>query len=170
MEINYEYWKKKYKDEWEAGMKREFYVRDLLREKFPKLSVEFTGYGAGKKIWVKLAPHEKGEPDITVSLNGKALCFVEVTGSYIVKKEPNDIWIRPDKFNRALRVRDKAQTWFYVVYTGRDFVLDVEAITPFKDNIRTRYPKGVPEDYIHIPWKKAHSPNKLFDWIGKQIT
>jgi len=164
------YWRVKYGErEWEEGMKRESYVRDLLRKKFPQLSVEFTGFGAGKEKWIKLAPHEKGEPDITVSLNDKVILFVEVTGSYIVQREPNDIWIRPDKFNRALRVRSEAETWFFVVYTERDFVLDIEAIMPFKDNVRVRYPKGVPERYIHVPWGNAYPKEKLFKRIAEEL-
>jgi len=168
LSINYDYWKKIYKTQWKAGTGRVNYVHDLLEKKFPKLSVEVTGYCAKEEVYVPPAPHERGEPDLTLFFRNKIIGYIEASGSDIEMKSDDEIWIRPDKFKHAQEIKEK--TWFYMVYKNGDFILDVETITPFKDNIRIRYPKGVPEDYIHIPSTKAQPRDKLFKWLREIIS
>jgi hypothetical protein len=63
-----------------------------------------------------------------------------------------------------------------MVYKNDIFVLDLEAIKPFKDRIITAYIKKdpktgmrVPEKYITIPCANAFSENIMFDWMRKQL-
>ena len=166
MEADPNYWKRIYKNDWVKGARREIYVRDLLRKLFPWLTVELTGYGAGRKNYVPLSSHEKGEPDITVSNQGELLCVIEVSGTDIELKPWDDIWVRPDKFEHAMK--STVKTWFYMIYANKQYVLDVEDILPFKTNIKTKYLKGpeFPENYILVPCSSAHPREKLLHWLS----
>lgn len=193
-----EHWRDIYESEFQAGRNRQEYVLEVFskwfpKEKFPNLKIKETGFGAETAERIELREHERGEPDKTVYYKGKVICYIEVSGSDI-EMRPNDyIWIRPDKFKHAKQVKE--ETWFYNVYTNGDFILDVNTITPFENDVRTRYPKRkclecgaifrptnkcpkcssfnitrIPEDYIHIPSQKAYPRNRLFEWIRNKLS
>lgn len=192
-----EYWRDIYEGEFQAGKDRQEYVLEVFskrfpKEKFPNLEIKETGFGAETAERIELREHERGEPDKTVCYKGKVICYIEVTGSDIKMRPDDYIWIRPDKFKHAKHTEEK--TWFYTVYKNGDFILDVPTITPFENDVRTRYPKRkcmdcgnifrsaykcpscgsrnivrIPERYIHIPSPKAYPRSELFEWIEKEI-
>lgn len=176
-EPNPEFWKEvSYKKLWEKHMKEVNKLEDKLISKFPELKgcIKF-GLGAKTKDWIKIPPDEKGEPDFTIFWNYKELCHIEVSGSdKVVMKPPENIWIRPDKFQNASNKKEKY--WFYMVYKNGVFILDLEVIKPFKDRIIVAYIKKdpktgrrVPERYIAIPCANAFPESAMFDWIEKKI-
>lgn len=197
-ELDEEYWRDIYEGEFQAGKNRQEYVLKVFskrfpEEKFPSLEIKETGFGAETAERIELREHERGEPDKTVYYKGKVICYIEVSGSDIEMRQNDYIWIRPDKFKHAKQAKEK--TWFYMVYKNGDFILDVDAITPFENDVRTRYPKckcincgsvfrrgyrcpscgssnitRIPERYIHVPSQKAYPRNKLFEWIRKEMS
>jgi len=170
-----EYWRDIYEGEFQAGRDRQEYVLEVFSKRFPKksfpdLKIKETGFGAKTAKRIKLREHERGEPDKTVYYKGKAVCYIEVSGSDIQMTPDKEIWIRPDKFDHA-KQKDE-EVWFYMVYKNGDFLLDREAIEPYQDQVKTVYLKGpdIPERYISIPSTKAHSRKTFFDWLEEQIT
>ena len=172
---NKEYWRNIYEGEFQAGRDRQEYVLNVLskrfpEKKFPDLEIKETGFGAETAKRIKLRKHERGEPDKTVYYKGEVICYMEVSGADIEMAPDKDIWIRPDKFDHAKQKEE--ETWFYMVYKSGDFLLNREVIEPYTDQVKTVYLKGpdIPERYISIPSIKAHSREKFFDWLEKQVT
>lgn len=148
-------------------------LNEKLEKEIPNLGIRF-GLGADTDKWLKFPPDEKGEPDFTIFYEYEKICYIEVSGSDKVKmKPPQDIWIRPDKYDHALS-KDE-ETWFYMVYPNEVFVLNRKTIEPYKDNITTAYIKKnkhgrpIPEKYIAIPCVKAYPEETLFEWIRERL-
>lgn len=95
IDVDKEYWKKRYKDKWEVGNKREKIFKDLF-EKWG-YTVKKFGFEALSNEYNPKSPNEKGKPDFFVEINKKEV-FFEVTGTDVLSVKPEaDIWLRPDK-------------------------------------------------------------------------
>jgi hypothetical protein len=174
-----EFWKKVgYSNEWAQHVEKVNKVESEIlqrfpKDKFPELEIEF-GFGAKTAEWIKGSPSQKGEPDIELSYNSEKVCDIEVSGSPKVNVPPNNIWIRPDKFNAA-KPKDY-ETWFYMEYRNNTWVLDRGIIAPYENNVvrpRIKYHpetgEKVEEKYIEIPYRDALPKNSMFDWIAERI-
>jgi hypothetical protein len=171
MEIDRDYWKKKYKTEWKPGTSRVKHVLEVLRKRFPKLTIEPTEYALKEEYIPPNEKHKKHEPNIIIKYKDIIICDVEVTGSNIEMTPPNDIFILKGKYLMA-RKRQKEEdvnTWFYTVYRNSEYVLDLDLIEKFADNAREFYFKGAPEWYIPIPCVEAYPKEKLFQWIESKL-
>jgi len=172
-----EFWKKiSYKKEWKKHMDEVNKLKKKIIDRFPELeSCIKLGLGADTDKWLKIPPDQKGDPDFEIYWNYKILCYIEVSGSDKMSMTPGkDIWIRPDKYRNAAGKIGKY--WFWMVYRNGVYVLDLESLHPFKDNVVTKYIKTdpktgakVPEEFIPVPSEKASSEDHIFDWIGTQI-
>lgn len=165
------YWKYRYGTEWKAGKSRVEHVLEVLRKRFPNLTIEPTKYAISEEYIPPDEKHKKHEPNIIVSSEGKIICDIEVTGSDISMMPPKLIWILQGKFQAAKKRKheEEIDTWFYTVYTDSEYVLDLNLVEKFKDNVWEEYPHGVPELMIHISCAEAYPREKLFKWIKKRI-
>lgn len=170
-----EFWKKlTYSKLWKRHWEKVDSLRDKLIKKFPRLenAMDF-GLGAITDKWLKIPPDEKGEPDIIVYHDYKLVCYIEVSGSDKVRM-PNVLWVRPDKLEHAQSKREL--TWFYMVYPNEIRVVTNHIVEKYKDNQTTAYIKkdqygrGVPEQYICIPYSDSLAEQEMFDWIEKQLS
>lgn len=172
MEIDRNYWKKKYKTEWKAGTSRVKHVLKVLKKKFPNLTIEPTEYAVSEEYIPPNEKHKKHEPNVIVKHEALIICDIEVTGSDIEMMPPNDIFILKGKYLAAqTRKREEGiDTWFYTVYRNSEYVLDLDLIKEFDANkAQELYLKGVPEWYIRIPCAKAHPKEKLFEWVEEKL-
>lgn len=171
MEIDRDYWKKKYKTEWKAGKSRVKHVLKVLKKSFPNLTIEPTEYALSEEYIPPNDKHKKHEPNIIVKCEDSIVCDIEVTGSDISMMPPKLIWILKGKFEVSQR-REREEdidTWFYTVYTDSEYVLDLNLVEKFKDEVWEEYPHGVPELMIHIPCVQAYAKEKLLKWIKKKL-
>jgi len=102
----------------------------------------------------------------------RIICNIEVTGSDIEMTPPNDIFILRGKYLTAQRrkAKEDVNTWFYTVYRGSEYVLDLSLIEKFDgDKAQEKYLKGVSEWYICIPCDEAYPKENLFKWIEEQL-
>ena len=172
MEIDRNYWKKRYKTEWKAGTGRVRHVLRVLKKRFPNLTIRATKYALSEEYIPPDKKHKKHEPDIFVKHKDSVICDIEVTGSDIEMTPPNDIFILKGKYLTAQRgKREKnIDTWFYTVYRNSEYVLDLNLIEKFDaDKAHEKYLKGVPEWYIQIPCTEAYPKETLFEWIEKRL-
>lgn len=172
VEIDRAYWKKKYKTEWKPGKSRVEHVLEVLKKRFPNLTIKPTEYALSEEYIPPNKKHEKHEPDIVVSHDDSVICDIEVTGSYIQMAPPKEIFILRGKYIKARKrkKKDDLDTWFYTVYRGSEYVLDLDLVERFDGNkARELYLKGVPEWYICIPCAEAYPRKTLFKWIEKTI-
>lgn len=172
MEIDPNYWKKKYKTEWKAGTSRVKHVLSVLRKRFPNLTIEPTEYAISEKYIPADKRHEKHEANIIVSSEDFIICDIEVTGSDIEMIPPNDIFILRGKYLTAQKRKREEDmgTWFYTVYRNSEYVLDLDLIERFDGNkAQELYLKGVPEWYILIPCAEACPKEKFFEWVEKKL-
>jgi len=172
MEIDPNYWKKKYKTEWKAGTSRVKHVLSVLRKRFPNLTIEPTEYAVSEKYIPPDEKHEKHEANIIVSSEDFIICDIEVTGSDIEMIPPNDIFILRGKYLVARQRKGKQDidTWFYTVYRNSEYVLDIGLIEKFDGSeAEELYLKGVPEWYVRIPCAEAYPKEKLCKWIKKNL-
>jgi hypothetical protein len=174
-----EFWKNlTYSTAWKPHVEKVNRLESKILKRFPKdkfseLGIKF-GFGAKSTEWLKVPPDQKGEPDVELFYNYKKICYIEVTGSPKVDVPPKPIWIRPDKFDVAKKAdRD---TWFYTEYRNNTWVLNRDAVEPYKDNIvrpliktDPNTGKKIPEKYIEIPYEKAFKEDVMLNWIEKQI-
>lgn len=154
-------WKTIYGPQWKAGAAREKYVYELIKKEFPELEIRL-GHGAGRTDKIPYdADHKRGAPDLFCYLNGEFLFQVEVTGTD--QKITDYIRIRPDKLEYALDARKNGKiTWFYIIYSHQDYVLETDFVEKYKDRIKERILYGRPESYIEIPCHKIHPGNTYF--------
>ena len=172
MEIDPNYWKKKYKTEWKAGTSRVKHVLKVLKKKFPKLTIEPTEYALSEEYIPPNKKHKKHEPNILVSREDFVICDIEVTGSDIEMMPPNDIFILRGKYlaGQERKRKEDVDTWFYTVYQNSEYVLDLELVEKFDGKkAKELYLKRVPEWYICIPCAEAYPKEKLFKWIEKKL-
>jgi len=172
MEIDREYWKKKYRTEWKAGTSRVKHVLDVLKKTFPNLIIEPTEYALREEYIPPEEEHERHEANITVKDGELLICDIEVTGSDIEMMPPNDIFILRGKYLTAKKRKreENLDTWFYTVYRDSEYVLDLDLIEKFDgDKAHEKYLKGVPEWYIQIPCTQAYPKEKLLRWIRKKL-
>jgi len=172
MEIDRNYWKKKYKTEWKPGTSRVRHALDVLKRRFPDLTIEPTEYALSEEYIPLNEKHKKHEPNIIVLCEDFIICDIEVTGSDIEMMPPNDIFILRGKYLEAQkRKREKdTDTWFYTVYRNSEYVLDLDLVEKFDaDKAHEKYLKGVPEWYIQIPCAQAYPKEKLFKWIKRKL-
>lgn len=162
-----EYWKPDYQPLWKSHMEKVNALKELLSDKFGAALTIDTGLGANTNEWLKMPPPEKAGPDLTLYHEYKVLCHVEVSGSEKAKVPPQDIWVRPDKYEVAKSKSEKY--WFWMVYPNATWVLDAEAIEPHKDNVITVAPYGKREKYIEIPFSAAYPVDALFEWISTEL-
>ena len=165
-------WKDVYEGTWERGADRVEYVESQLRARFPELTIE-RGYGATERGRIPETPHEKHEANLIVSHEDLTIGDVEVSGSDIKMKPPyGTIWILQGKYKRAIgrKRKDNIETWFFMVYIGNDYVLDIHLVKKFEDKVWTECPYDEPEQYIHIPCKEAYPKEKLFQWIKSKLS
>lgn len=171
MEIDPDYWKEKYKSEWKSGANRVRYVLEVLKERFPNLTIEPKDYALREDYIPSDERHEKHDPNIIVKHQDVIICDIEVTGSYIKMMPPGIIFIlRGKQIEAQERKREQEiDTWFYTVYLNSEYVLDLDLVEKFNgDKARVKYLKGVPERYIEIPCAQAYTREKLFEWIEQR--
>jgi hypothetical protein len=166
-EYDREYWKRDYHPLWKPHMEKVKALKERLKSEFGDAITIDTGLGANSNEWLKMPPAEKAGPDLTLYHEYKVLCRVEVSGSEKVNVPPQNIWIRPDKYEVAKNKSEKY--WFWMVYPNATWILDAEAIEPHKDNVITVAPYGKPEKYIEIPPSAAYPADALFEWISAEI-
>jgi len=172
MEIDRNYWKKKYRTEWKAGTSRVEHVLNVLKKEFPNLTIEPTEYALSSEYIPPDEKHERHEPDIMVLYEDSLICAIEVTGSDIEMIPPNDIFILKGKYIAAQKRKKekKIDTWFYTVYRNSEYVLDLNLIEKFNaGKAHRKYLKGVPEFYIQIPCQSAYPKERLFKWIRRKL-
>lgn len=172
VETDPEYWKKKYKTEWKAGKSRVEHVLEVLRKRFPELTIEPTEYALSEKYIPPDKMHKRHEPNVIVKDEDLVICDIEVTGSDIEMVPPNEIFILRGKCLQARKRKKKEdiETWFYTVYRDSEYVLDLDLVEKFDaSKARELYLKGVPEWYICIPCSEAYPTKKLFKWIKKSV-
>lgn len=174
MEIDRDYWKKKYKTEWKPGKSRVEHVLEVLKKRFPNLTIEPTEYALSEEYIPPDERHKKHEPNIIVSCEDFIICDIEVTGSDIEMAPPNDIFILRGKYLTAQKRKreEDIDTWFYTVYRNSEYVLDLDLIEKFDGSkAHVKYLKGpnVPEWYIQIPCAKAYPKEKLFKWVLSRL-
>lgn len=168
MEIDRNYWKKKYRTEWKAGKSRVKHVLEVLRKRFPNLKIEPTEYALRENYIPPDEEHKRHETNVIVSSEDAVICDIEVTGSNIEMIPPNEIFILRGKHLTAKKRKreEEIDTWFYTVYRDSEYVLDLDLIEKFDgDKARELRLKGVPELYICIPCAEAYPKEKLFEWI-----
>lgn len=166
------YWKDKYGTEWKAGKSRVEHVLEVLKKRFPNLTIEPTEYALSEEYIPPDQKHKKHEPNIIVSDKDFIVCDIEVTGSDIEMTPSKDIFILRGKFLMAQKRKrnEDIDTWFYTVYRNSEYVLDLDLIEKFDaDKAHEKYLKDVPEWYIQIPCDQAYPKEKLFKWIKKRI-
>lgn len=154
-------WKTIYGPQWKAGADREKHVRELISTEFPELEIRL-GHGAERTDKIPYDPdHKRGAPDLFCYLNGEFLFQVEVTGTD--RKITDYIRIRPDKLERALEARNNGRkTWFYIVYSHKEYVLETDLVEKYKNNIKERTPYKRPELYIEIPCHEILPGSKFY--------
>jgi len=104
--LDKEYWKKRYKDKWEEGNRREEIVKTLL-ESWGFEVVNF-GFEALSTQYNPDSPDEKGKPDFFIEYD-KNRIFFEVTGTSVGSVTPEaQIWLRPDKVEYVKKHEVKA--------------------------------------------------------------
>jgi len=172
MEVDRNYWKKIYGTGWKLGTSRVRHVLEVLKKRFPSLTIEPTEYALSEEYIPPNEKHEKHEPDIIVKQNEVIICDIEVTGSNIEMIPPNDIFILKGKYVAAQKRKKEEciDTWFYTVYQNSEYVLDLDLIRKFNaGKAKKKYLKGVPEWYIEIPCKEAYPKEKLFERIEEKL-
>lgn len=96
-----EFWKRKYKDLWPAGTKREKKFVDLFKS-WGLTPIPF-GFEALSTDYNPKSPKEKGKPDFYIEIDNEKK-YYEVTGSNVSSVRPQyDLWIRPDKVDYVLK-------------------------------------------------------------------
>jgi len=167
------YWKKKYATEWKAGTSRVKHVLEVLKKRFPNLTIEATEYALSEKYIPPEEEHERHEANIIVKRKEVIICDIEVTGSDIEMMPPNEIFILRGKYLTAQRrkTNEAVDTWFYTVYRDSEYVLDLSLVEKFDANkAQVKYLHGVPELYVCIPCAEAYPKEDLFKWIRKRLT
>lgn len=101
VEADVDYWKMRYKTQWQKSLKREDLVKSLIEEVLSS-NIVYCGLGAGSKIFISgnaaSRGYRKGEADLKiVDLD----IFVEVTGTDKEVMPSADLWLRPDKILAA---------------------------------------------------------------------
>jgi len=166
------YWKERYGSEWKSGSSRVRHVLNVLRKRFPNLTIEPTEYALEEGYIPPNEKHKKHEPDIIVSCEDLTICTIEVTGSNIEMMPPEDIFILRGKYLAAQKrkMEKVLDTWFYTVYRNSEYVLDLDLVERFDGNKAQCKPlKGAPEWYICIPCAEAYPREKLFKWIEEKM-
>lgn len=157
-----EYWKKRYKDTWEAGNQRENMVKKILESWGFK--VHTFGFEALSTEYNPESPDEKGKPDFYIEKNDERI-FFEVTGTSVKNVTSEDmIWLRPDKVEFVNKHRLRA----FCVH-----VLDYYRIVRFIDmanimNKKIIHPiiRGTRETYYEIDPNEWGSQEELKEILG----
>lgn len=175
MKIDRNYWKKEYKTEWKHGANRVKHALNILKNRFPNLTIEATKYALSEKYIPPDKIHKKHEPNILVKHKDNIIVDIEVTGSNIEMIPPNEIFILRGKYQTANRrkAKEDIETWFYTIYRDSEYVLDLDLVGKYNaDKAQVKYLKGpaVSEWYICIPCAEAYPKENLFKWIEEQIS
>lgn len=173
MESDRNYWKPKYATEWKAGVSRVKHALNVLKKKFPNLTIEVTEYALRDDYIPPDKKHKRHEANIILKHEDNIIVDIEVTGSNIEMTPPNDIFILRGKYQAAQKRKreEKIDTWFYTIYQDSEYVLDLTLVGKFNANkAQVKYLKGVPEWYICIPCAEAYPKENLFKWVEEQIS
>ena len=126
------------------------------------------GYGADSAEYKEFSPDEKAEPSITLLPKDVEVGCIWVTGSDKINDAIGDIWLRPDKLNKAkIKSKNNVKCWFYFKYNKARYVMELEDVLPYEKNIVEKNLKGINEKFVSIPKEKGKSIDILHEWLGK---
>jgi len=179
--MDFNYWKRKYAEQWKDANKREEIVKNIIEEE-TGLEIEYYGIGAGEDTFISgSAEHNnsvKGEPDLHVI---NTSIFIEVTGSFSKNTKDGDpLWFRPDKLRYAYDHRKETDEFLVNNFLYADKWYVIHLVDEFWDDIKSKYDttdyknvkpiiNGGQEEYIAIngnnPFIKDF--NSLLDYLHK---
>lgn len=140
---------------------RHAYLKDSIK----------VGFGADTTEYLQMPPTEKAEPSLTLVKDYKDFCCIWISGSdKMTPKGNNNIWVRPDKIENAITKNSEGKKcWFYMKYPKTTYILELDDVLPYKDNISEKNLKGIREKFADVPVSVAKDPSTMFDWIKTQI-
>lgn len=164
-----EYYKPHYAGEWSKHKNDVDELEKILLEKFPLLTNAIKrGFGTDTVKYLEMKPTQKSDPSLKLNKNFDPFFCIWISGSD--KVTPNDVWIRPDKVERAIMENNENNDcWFYMKYPKARFVFKLSDILPYRDKVAETNLKGPEESYIVIPASTARSENEMFDAIKKKL-
>ncbi len=164
--VDENYWKEKYKDYWTTAADKEEKVRKII-EKECNCTIEYSGLGAGSAEYLPGSAasrgYKKGGSDLKVKNTN---LFIEVTGPNVesVRKD-DDLWIRPDKIQNAIR-NPENDYWIVHVLKSNFYIRIIHINDEFKNDFRrgafrliTPRIRDAEEKYIAVPASSKHITN-----------
>lgn len=125
-----EFYKKRYKDSWEDGNRREVIVQAFLES--IGFEVELCGFMAMSTEYNPESPSERAIPDFAIYNNIGEKLWIEVTGTNKMGLNQK-IWVRPDKVDYAKMHKKEAVTLIAHVVTSRLLLRFID-ITNIQEN------------------------------------
>ena len=164
-----EYYKAHYADEWAKHKNDVDELEETLLNKFPLLkNCIKRGFGTDTVKYLEMKPIQKAEPSLKLNKGFDPFFCIWVSGSD--KLTPKDVWIRPDKVERAvMENNEKNDCWFYMKYPKARFVFKLSDVLPYRENVAEKNLKGPEESFVVVPASISRSEDEMFDAINRQL-